>query len=218
MPIKPFYDTFSTFVVHSHVQVYKHKEVLTHMTDNISANCIANPAPLGLLAFGMTTMLLSFHNLGLFGVESSILSMGIFYGGLAQVIAGIFEFKKGNTFGATAFTSYGFFWLTFVLINTDLVPGMAPADSVSLGAYFAVWGVLTLFLFIGTLKGNRATQIVFSTLTILFFVVALRNITEISDIAYIAGAVGVICGGAAMYTAFGEVLNEQHGKKLLPLG
>jgi succinate-acetate transporter protein len=189
------------------------------MVDNESsfAHSVANPAGLGLLAFGMTTVLLSLHNLGLYGLDSAILSMGIFYGGLAQVIAGIFEFKKGNTFGATAFTSYGLFWLTFVLINSGLLPGTA-ADNVSLGAYFAIWGVLTLFLFIGTLKGTRALQMVFLTLTILFFIVSIRNLSEVSDVAYVAGAVGVICGGTAMYTAFGEVLNEQFGKKVLPLG
>lgn len=189
------------------------------MVDNESsfAYNIANPAGLGLLAFGMTTVLLSLHNLGLFGLDSAILSMGIFYGGLAQVIAGIFEFKKGNTFGATAFTSYGLFWLTFVLINTGLLPGAA-ADNVSLGAYFAVWGILTLFLFIGTLRGTRALQVVFFTLAVLFFIVSIRNLSEVSEVAYVAGAVGLICGGSAMYTAFGEVLNEQLRKTVIPLG
>ncbi|MCL2032895.1 MAG: acetate uptake transporter [Methanomassiliicoccaceae archaeon] len=189
------------------------------MVDNESSsvNKIANPAGLGLLAFGMTTVLLSLHNLGLFGLDSTILSMGIFYGGLAQIAAGMFEFKKGNTFGATAFTSYGFFWLTFVLINNGLTLE-ATTESASLGAYFAIWGVLTLFLFIGTLKSTRALQAVFLTLTILFFVVAIKDVTEISNIAYVAGAVGVMCGGTAMYTAFGEVLNEQHGRTILPLG
>ncbi|MDR0509174.1 MAG: acetate uptake transporter [Candidatus Methanoplasma sp.] len=188
------------------------------MVDNISspASMIANPAPLGLLAFGMTTVLLNLHNLGLYGLDSTILTMGIFYGGLAQVVAGIFEFKKGNTFGATAFTSYGLFWLTFVAINAGWVP--ASSDNIALGAYFAIWGVLTLFLFIGTLKGNRALQVVFLTLAMLFFLVAIKDATGMSDIAYIAGAVGVLCGSAAIYTAFGEVLNEQYGKTLLPLG
>jgi succinate-acetate transporter protein len=190
------------------------------MTDSESSsvNKIANPAGLGLLAFGMTTVLLSFHNLGLFGLDSTILSMGIFYGGLAQVVAGIFEFKKGNTFGATAFSSYGFFWLTFVFINTDIIPGLGGSEPASLGAYFAMWGILTLFLFIGTLKGNRALQLVFLTLTILFFVVAIEKATGVTDLAYVAGVVGVICGGIAMYTSFGEVINEQHGKTILPLG
>ena len=190
------------------------------MVDNESpVKKMPNPAGLGLLGFGLTTVLLSFHNLGLFGLDSTILSMGIFYGGVAQVIAGVFEFKNGNTFGATAFTSYGLFWLTFVAINTalggDLLHGSEPA---SLGAYFAIWGVVTLFLFIGTLKATRMLQVVFLTLTILFFLVAIKDASGISDIAYVAGGVGVLCGGSAMYTAFGEVLNEQHGRTILPLG
>jgi succinate-acetate transporter protein len=191
------------------------------MADNESSsvNKIANPAGLGLVAFGMTTVLLSLHNLGLFGLgDSAILSMGIFYGGLAQVIAGVFEFKKGNTFGATAFTSYGLFWLTFVFINSGIIPELGGSDPAAMGAYFAMWGILTLFLFIGTLKGNRALQVVFLTLTILFFVVAIEKATEITELAYVAGVIGVICGGSAMYTSFGEVLNEQHGKTILPLG
>lgn len=181
-------------------------------------NCIANPAPLGLLAFGMTTVLLSLHNLGLFGIESTIIAMGIFYGGIAQILAGIFEFKKGNTFGATAFTSYGLFWLTFVIIQTDIIPGSEPADGTSLGAYFIIWGILTLFLFLGTLKGTKALMAVFFTLFILFFVVAAKDLSGITEIAYFAGAIGIVCGGTAMYTAFGEVLNEQHGRTVIPLG
>jgi len=190
------------------------------MADNISSplNKIANPAGLGLVAFGMTTVMLSLCNLRLFGLDSTILTLGILYGGLAQVIAGIFEFKNGNTFGATAFTSYGLFWLTFVLINTQLVPGMAGADGSSLCAYFAMWGIITLFLFIGTLKSTRALQFVFLTLTILFFIVAIEKGSGVADIGYVAGVVGIICGGSAMYTSFGEVLNEQHGKTILPLG
>ncbi len=187
------------------------------MANDTPAAAIANPAPLGLLAFGMTTVLLALHNLGFFPADSAIMSMGIFYGGLAQVIAGIFEFKKGNTFGATAFTSYGLFWLTFVAITAGVIPGVPP-DSVSLGAYFALWGILTLFLFLGTLKGNKATMTVFLTLTVLFFVVAAKDLSGIGELAYAAGAVGLLCGGSAMYTAFAEVLNEQHGRCVLPLG
>lgn len=191
------------------------------MSDNesLSAKKLANPAGLGLLAFGMTTVLLSFHNLGLFGLDSVILSMGIFYGGIAQVIAGIFEFKNGNTFGATAFTSYGLFWITFVVINTAWGQGaLGPGETAGIAAYFAIWGIVTLFLFIGTLKSARMLQIVFLTLTVLFFIVAVEKGTGITEIAYVAGAVGLLCGGSAMYTSFGEVLNEQHGKTILPLG
>jgi len=187
------------------------------MADITTTNTIANPAPLGLLGFGMTTMLLAFHNLGLYGIEATILTMGIFYGGLAQVVAGLFEFKKGNTFGATAFTSYGFFWLSFVAINTNLIPGMAPADHLSLGLYFMMWGILTLFMFIGTLKGQRSLQLVFLTLTMLFFAVAIKDVFEIADMAYVAGVIGVICGGLAMYTAFGTVINEQFKERAFPL-
>ncbi|MCL2333316.1 acetate uptake transporter [Candidatus Methanoplasma termitum] len=190
------------------------------MADNESPSIrkIANPAGLGLLGFGMTTVLLSFHNLGLYSVDSMIVSMGIFYGGIAQVIAGILEYKNGNTFGTVAFTSYGLFWLTFVGVNTAGLTGLTAGNPSSLGLFFAIWGVLTLFLFIGTLKGTRALQVVFLTLTILFFVVAIRFGTQNADVAYVAGVIGIICGGSAMYTAFGEVLNEQHGKTILPLG
>jgi succinate-acetate transporter protein len=188
------------------------------MADNQSSptNVIADPTALGLMAFGMTTIMLSLHNLGFFGLDTSILNMGIFYGGLAQIVAGIFEFKRGNTFGATAFTSYGFFWLSFVAINTGLLTDVGP-DSGAVGAYFAIWGVMTLFMFIGTLKSSASLQIVFLTLTVLFFVVAAKDISGIADIAYIAGIVGIACGGTAMYTAAGHIINEQHGRVVLPL-
>src|ERR1700750_2386743 len=119
----------------------------------------ANPAPLGLCAFGMTTVLLNFHNAGFFELNSMILAMGIFYGGIAQVIAGIIEAKKNNTFGLTAFTSYGLFWLSLVALV--VMPKMgwiaAPSES-SMVAYLSMWGVFTLLLFFGTLKLNRALQ------------------------------------------------------------
>lgn len=190
------------------------------MTDNESSasSSIANPAGLGLLAFGMTTMLLAFCNLGLIGLDSTVLSMGIFYGGLAQIIAGIFEFKKGNTFGATAFTSYGFFWLVFVALKTDILPALPAADSTSMGFFFLMWGIMTLFLFIGTLKSPRTLQIVFFTLTLLFFVVSAENFAEFMALKYVAGIIGVVCAGTAIYTALGQVINEQHGRTVLPLG
>src|SRR4051812_26533502 len=135
---------------------------------------IANPAPLGLCAFGMTTVLLNIHNAGFFEMNSMILAMGIFYGGLAQVIAGIIESKKDNTFGLTAFTSYGFFWLS--LVGLILLPklGLAPAASEgAMAAYLAVWGLFTFLLFFGTLKLNRALQFVFASLTVLFALLAI---------------------------------------------
>lgn len=178
----------------------------------------SNPAPLGLLAFGMTTVLLNFHNAGFFGLGSMILAMGIFYGGLAQVIAGIMEWKKGNTFGTTAFISYGFFWLSLVGLIVLPKMGVAEApDKAAMVVYLIMWGILTGFLFIGTLKLNRALQFVFSTLTVLFFLLALGDYTESTTIKHIAGYEGIICGFSAIYAAMAQVLNEVYGRKVLPL-
>src|SRR6202000_95802 len=121
---------------------------------------IANPAPLGLCAFGMTTVLLNLHNAGFFELNSMILAMGIFYGGCAQVIAGVIESKKNNTFGLTAFTSYGFFWLSLVgLIVMPKLGWVAAPNETAMASYLAIWGLFTLLLFFGTLKLNRALQI-----------------------------------------------------------
>lgn len=140
---------------------------------------LANPGPLGLMGFGMTTVLLNIHNAGFFPVTTAIVAMGIFYGGLAQVIAGILEYRKNNTFGVTAFTSYGFFWLTLVSIwYLPTSPKTAETDSVFLGIYLAMWGIFTAFMFIGTLKANRALQFVFANLTVLFALLAFGNITQ----------------------------------------
>jgi uncharacterized protein len=180
---------------------------------------IANPAPLGLCAFGTTTVLLNFHNAGLFEMNSMILAMGIFYGGLAQVIAGILEAKKNNTFGLTAFTSYGFFWLSLVaLIVMPKMGWVAAPSENAMVAYLAVWGVFTLLLFFGTLKLNRALQFVFATLTVLFFLLALGDYTGNSAIKHFAGYEGIICGASAIYTGVAGLLNEQFGRTVLPIG
>ena len=178
----------------------------------------ANPAPLGLVAFGMTTVLLNLHNAGFFALGSMILAMGIFYGGLAQVIAGIEEWKKNNTFGATAFTSFGMFWLTLVALLVLPKLGLAAApDATSMAAYFAMWGIFTLVMFIGTLKANRALQAVFGTLAILFFLLALGEITGNGTITMIAGYEGILCGFVAIYAGLGQVLNEMYKKTVAPL-
>lgn len=127
---------------------------------------LANPAPLGLMGFGMTTILLNLHNVGYFALDGIILAMGIFYGGIAQIFAGLLEYKKGNTFGLTAFTSYGSFWLTLVAILLMPKLGLTDAPNAQfLGVYLGLWGVFTLFMFFGTLKGARVLQFVFFSLT-----------------------------------------------------
>ena len=179
----------------------------------------ANPAPLGLLAFGMTTVLLNFHNSGIFELNSMILAMGIFYGGLAQVLAGIMEWKKNNTFGLTAFTSYGFFWLTLVALI--VMPKLGWIDKTSetgMVYYLIMWGIFTLLMFIGTLKLSVALQVVFGTLTVLFFLLAIGDATSSAGIKQFAGFEGIVCGASAIYTGIAQVLNEVHGKTLLPLG
>jgi uncharacterized protein len=181
----------------------------------------ANPAPLGLLGFGMTTVLLNLHNTGLYELNSMIIGMGIFVGGIAQIIAGTQEWKKNNTFGATAFTAYGSFWIalvaTWLIPRTDSGAGLKP-DEVSMGWFLLMWGIFTAFMFIGTLRLNRALQTVFGTLVILFLLLAIGDFTGIREIKVIAGIEGILCGLSAIYACAAQILNEVYGKTILPLG
>ena len=185
---------------------------------------LANPAPLGLMGFGMTTVLLNLHNAGAYGLGSMILAMGITYGGLAQVIAGVMEYKKGNTFGTVAFTSYGLFWLSLVILK--IFPAMnlwEIPSNYAMAAYFLMWGLFTFVMFFATLKANRAIQFVFMSLAILFFLLTIKelmvawDLAGITEVSTVLGIEGVICGLSAVYTALAEVLNEAHGRTVLPL-
>ena len=179
----------------------------------------ANPAPLGLLAFGLTTVLLNMHNAGWFTLGAMILGMGIFYGGMAQIVAGVMEWQKGNTFGTTAFLSYGFFWLSLSAILTFPALGLSPAPGGGeMPAYFIMWGLFTGALFVGTLRLNRALQVVFASLTLLFFLLALRDMTGSATIGIITGYEGIFCGASAVYAGLAQVLNEVYGRTVLPLG
>ncbi|MGA2767587.1 MAG: acetate uptake transporter [Candidatus Bathyarchaeia archaeon] len=183
---------------------------------------LANPAPLGLLAFGLTTVLLNLSNAGLYSSTSMILAMGLAYGGLAQIIAGAMEFKKGNTFGTVAFSSYGFFWWSLVglILLPRLVSGVSNSfiDSNAMAAYFFMWGLFTFVMFFGTLKANRVIQFVFMSLAILFFLLTASELSGNATLLKIAGGEGVICGLSAVYLGLAEVLNEAHGKAFLPIG
>jgi uncharacterized protein len=183
------------------------------------ADTTANPAPLGLLGFGMTTVLLNLHNAGFFALSSMVLAMGIFYGGMAQVFAGWMEWKKGNTFGTVAFTSYGLFWLTLVyLIVMPSWGGVTKADEGGMIAYLILWGLFTFVMWIATLKKNKALQFVFFTLFILFWLLALGDATGNATLKTFTGWEGIICGLSAIYLAFAEILNETYGKVVLPIG
>ncbi len=181
---------------------------------------LANPAPLGLMGFGMTTVLLNIHNAGFFPVSAMVLAMGIFYGGIAQVIAGIMEFRKGNTFGTTAFTSYGAFWLTLValwVIPGTGAPNGGATPAAYMGWYLFMWGVFTLFMWLGTFGKNRVLQFVFLSLTVLFALLAIRDWTGSVLIGRIAGWEGIACGLSAIYLAMAEVLAEVRGRDILPV-
>ena len=179
---------------------------------------VANPGPLGLLGFGMTTVLLNLHNAGLLPLSITIVAMGIALGGLAQIIAGIRELCQGNTFAGTAFTAYGLFWWSLVLIWLNPGSKVESADKISMGYYLLLWGIFTAFMFVGTLKHNKATQVVFGSLTILFMLLALGDFTGNHTITMIAGFEGIFCGLSAIYSAMGQILNEEFGKKIIPLG
>jgi len=184
------------------------------MNDNLS-----NPAPLGLMGFGMTTVLLNIHNAGFYPLGSMILGMGIFYGGLAQIIAGIMEFKKGNTFGTTAFTSYGLFWLSLAALL--ILPRLGWGDQAHagfIGWYLFMWGLFTFFMWFGTFGKNRALQFVFFSLTILFWLLAIGDWTGSAAIKTVAGYEGIVCGLSAIYLAMAEVINESRGRTILPIG
>jgi hypothetical protein len=180
----------------------------------------ANPAPLGLLGFGMTTVLLNLHNAGGYEMNSMILAMGICYGGLAQVIAGIMEWKKNNTFAATAFISYGFFWLSLVaLIVMPKLNLATAATEPAMAAYLALWGLFTAVMFVGTFRLNRALQVVFGTLTVLFFLLAYGDFSGAgADFKHATGYEGIVCGLSAIYTGLAQILNEVFGRIVLPLG
>jgi succinate-acetate transporter protein len=178
----------------------------------------ANPAPLGLLGFGMTTVLLNFFNASNHGLDSMVLAMGIFYGGIAQIIAGVMEWKKGNTFGTTAFISYGSFWLTLVgLIVMPKLGWIGAAGPQRMALYLAMWGIFTGFMFIGTLKLSNSLKFIFGSLTILFFLLAIADYLKSPGLKMIAGYEGIICGFSAIYTGVGQIINETHKKTVFPL-
>jgi succinate-acetate transporter protein len=183
------------------------------------ADNTANPAPLGLFGFALTTALLNIHNAGFTGLDSMILAMGIFYGGLGQIMVGYAEWKKNNTFGTVAFTSYGLFWLTLVslILMPKLGMGEKPSE-MAMGIYLGIWGLFSFGLWIGTFRLNRALQVTFGLVVALFWSLMLRDFTGSAAIGMAAGWIGIACAGAAFYTGMAQVLNPLYGKELLPLG
>jgi len=178
----------------------------------------ANPAPLGLCAFGMTTILLSLHNAGVIGLASPTLAMAIFYGGIAQVIAGIMEWKKNNDFGLVTFGSFGFFWISFAGILMLPALGLAKAPAATdLAAFLAVWGIFALGLFICTLKMHKILQVTLLAVVLLVVLLVASELTGSKFITLLGGLMGIAAGGLALYIGIGQVINEVHDRKIFPV-
>jgi succinate-acetate transporter protein len=178
---------------------------------------LANPAPLGLAAFALTTWLLSMINAGWFSADSMglVLACALAYGGSAQAIAGIMELPRGNSFGATAFLSYGAFWWSFALFVLFL-HGQVPAAFV--GWYLFLWGVFTFYMWLATFRSPRALQFIFLALWITFALLALGEWTGLGLMRMAGGYMGLVTAALAFYLSAAEVINEVHGRVVLPVG
>ena len=187
------------------------------MSNEQAATRFSNPAPLGLAGFALTTWLLSMINAGWFTGDAMnmVLAVALAYGGTAQMIAGVMELPRGNTFGATAFVSYGAFWWSFalfVLFLHDKVP------AAFVGWYLFMWGVFTFYMWIGTLRAARALQFIFLALWITFFLLAAGEWTGIAGLHKASGYVGLLTALLAFYLSAAEIINDGHQRVVLPTG
>ncbi len=178
---------------------------------------LANPAPLGLTGFALTTWMLSMVNAGWYAAPAVplVLATAYAFGGTAQFAAGLLEFPRGNTFGFVAFCSYGAFWWTFALFVEFFAPKV-PLPF--LGWWLFGWGVFTFYMWIGSLVASRALQAVFLMLWITFVLLALGEWTAISAFHVAGGYAGLVTALCAIYLAAAEVINEAHGRTVLPVG
>ena len=183
---------------------------------------VANPAALGLIAFGLTTVLLSLVNAGVLpaGGEPVVIPLALAFGGLMQIFAGAFEFKLGNTFGMTAFLSYGAFWWWFAFLllfaHNHWIDISAAGPTV--GVALLLWGVLTLYLWISTFRLSKTVFLIFLTLWVTFGLLGLGAIRADTGLSHAGGWLGVICGSLAIYGSFGIVTNSVFGRTVVPLG
>jgi uncharacterized protein len=183
---------------------------------------IADPAPLGLAAFALTTFFLSFVNAGLVpaSVEPVVFGLALAYGGLAQFSAGMWEFTKGNTFGATAFTSYGAFWLSFWWLTAHLSDYKIPAADVGkgVGLYLLAWAIFTGYMTVAASRVSGAVLAVFVLLTITFLLLGIGDMSGTESITKIGGYVGILTALAAWYASFAGVTTFAFKRPLVPTG
>src|SRR5438045_721954 len=180
---------------------------------------VADPGPLGLAAFALTTFVLSMFNSGLVADkgEPIVFGLAFAYGGLAQLLAGMWEFRTGNTFGATAFTSYGAFWLSFFVFVTFFATKIPAADTGhAVGLYLIAWGIFTTYMFIASLRTTSAIALVFILLTITFIVLGIGNSGANTSIVKLGGWLGLATALAAWYASFAEVTNATFGRTVFP--
>jgi succinate-acetate transporter protein len=191
-------------------------------TGGISAGrlTIADPGPLGLAAFAMTTFVLSMFNANLVGSggEPVVLGLALAYGGLAQFCAGMWEFRTGNTFGAVAFTSYGAFWLSFWAFVEFFEKDVPKADAGhAVGLYLIAWGIFTLYMTVASLRTTAAVATVFALLTVTFFLLGIGNAGAHTSIVHAGGWFGLVTAAAAWYASFAAVTNATFGRVVLPV-
>jgi succinate-acetate transporter protein len=185
-----------------------------------TAMSIADPAPLGLAAFALTTFVLSFFNAGIVSDagEPVVLGLALAYGGLAQLLAGMWEFRNNNTFGATAFTSYGAFWLSYWAFNqffADKVPAGSVGDAV--GLYLIAWGIFTTYMWIASFRTTAAVSAVFLLLAITFLALGIGEAASADGVVKAGGWIGIAAAIAAWYASFAGVTNSTFGRTVLPV-
>jgi uncharacterized protein len=186
---------------------------------DLSISKLANPGPLGLGGFALTTFVLNVHNAGIVDIGAA-LPLGLFYGGLAQLVAGFLEFQTGNTFGMTAFGSYGAFWIALAsMVLMEMNKWISPEASKGwLLVTLIAWTIFTFIMWIGTFKHNKALIWVFTTLLILFGLLDVAVGTGSKAITHIAGWEGIFCACTAWYLMAAIVINDSFGKTVLPIG
>jgi uncharacterized protein len=181
---------------------------------------IADPGPLGLAAFAATTFVLSLFNAGIVGdeaLETVVLPLALFYGGLAQLLAGMWEFRKANTFGATAFTSYGAFWLSYAAYAKFVKPDLPEASAhTASGLFLLVFAVFTTYMFLASLRVSGAVALVFLTLAATFIVLTIGDLSDTESIVKVGGWLGLITAVCAWYASFATVANDTWKRTLLP--
>ena len=187
---------------------------------SVPSPSIADPGPLGLAGFAMTTFVLSVFNTNMIdgSLGTSVLALALFYGGIAQLLAGMWEFRKGNTVGALAFTSYGAFWLSYYWLVHDIAAGLQPADQAykAVGLYLLAWTIFTAYMTIAALRTNGAVLAVFVALTLTFLFLTIGDFAKSTGIDKVGGWLGIVTALLAWYASFAGVTNSTWGKTVMP--